>query len=150
VTNMIPALLRLRDENFPAIIEDLDAAPFSEDVTATLVTDLMHEYVRLHLADERAPGAGGISICRELRNTLRVACIGGLSGGQLKYGMPRDESYGLFRLCALPELLPDERRACWHYGLSRLHLYVSPDDVARLCSMTPSEVRGVCSPGAQL
>ncbi|OGG79632.1 hypothetical protein A3A39_02295 [Candidatus Kaiserbacteria bacterium RIFCSPLOWO2_01_FULL_54_13] len=144
-TNMIPALLRLRLEDFRSVLSEIENIQDITDVVrARLVGDLFHEFIRLHLGDGRDAGASAIPLCKGMRDTLRIGCIEGLSGGYLKYGAPKHEAEGMLHFCALAELSEEESLACFRYGLTRLRNHYSPDEARAVCLRAPEEFRRFC------
>ncbi len=145
-TNMLPAMLRLRSENFSAIVGDIASVSIlTNKERSGLVTDLFHERIRLFGADDLATQREGVTLCRSLPEVFSLPCIEGLAGGELKYGEPTKEYAGLLALCG-GDLSVREREVCYRYGLSRLGNLYSREKKEGICRDLPQDVQSYCYP----
>lgn len=152
-TNMLPAVMRNNGNDFQKTVATIAGIPGVEhSARQGLVTDLFHEYVRLHVVADNPGGVEGrekgAALCRSLREDFQTPCIEGLAGGELKYGEPKREYVGLFALCT--DTLSGDREAqaaCFGFGLPRLANIYGPASLPAVCAQAPREYRGLCRAG---
>ncbi len=143
-TNMIPALMRLVRDDFIAATDSITALTQVGIDRESLVTDLFHEYIRLHFAEGDHGIASGIATCIKLSHPYVAACIDGLAGGYLKYGTPTLEYKQLLALCASPVLPQGHADHCFAYGLSRLRVLYSQEKTDAICRGLPLAFQSYC------
>lgn len=59
-----------------------------------------------------------LSVCRSLREDLRLPCISGLADGFIQYGPPEEEYKPALQFCGSPLLTSEERQSCFQAILS--------------------------------
>lgn len=144
-TNMLPILLRTSEENLPTIVQNVEALPDEWGGYAmrqSVVADLVHEFMRIHLSDPKKVEVG-IGFCRSLNTPFQTPCIEGLAGGSLKYGPPEREYEGALEVCASVLLTGAERGACYGYVLPRLRNFYSEKESRAVCAQVPEDMRAV-------
>jgi len=144
-TNMLPAQMRLEQDNFKKLIADIGniQAPVAE-VKGPVLSSLFHEYVRLHLTDTNYGLADGLALCRAAGD-LRLYCVDGLSGGLMKYGKPRQEYVAALDFCARSSLRRDESDRCYSYILPRLRIWYTEERKKEICQSVPLVAQKYCN-----
>ena len=143
-TNMIPALMRLYGHmSFPQITAEIRTIS-EEEWHSDLISDLFHEYPKAAIKDPSSRQRG-IVLCHSLPDPLRIGCIKGLSGGELKHGKPRLEYEGMLILCEDTMLLHDEKEICYRQGVAALRNYYSKKRTAEICRLIPTDYQKFCS-----
>jgi len=158
-TNMVPALLRTMQRDFPRMagrieaiqekegdysVRNLESANQKDDTYAVrfiVISALFHEYARADFDKAKE----GIAVCRSLQDPRsRLACIEGLSGAFMKYGEPNMEYVKGLKFCNLDMLSQDEQTACFTHILSRLQLWYSSDKTNQICQSVPDRFQNFC------
>jgi len=158
-TNMVPALLRTMQRDFPSMarrieaiqekegdfsVRNLESANHKDDnytVRFIVISALFHEYA--HADFDKAKE--GIAVCRSLQDPRsRLPCIEGLSGAFMKYGEPNVEYIKGLKFCSLDMLSQDEQTACFTHILSRLRLWYSSDKAKQICQSVPEGFQALC------
>jgi hypothetical protein len=151
--NMMPIVSENFGGDFQKIIDYTNSRMIDADVRAidgNTVNDLtilgvMFEWIRLYGADDDHMERG-IDFCRKQNDDDMLPCIAGLSGGYIKYGEPGQEYVQNLEFCALSDLTPKERDACYGYALPRMSSRYEPADVAMICGQVPVEYRELYCP----
>jgi hypothetical protein len=103
-----------------------------------VVLSFMHEFYRLQQNDGNYQ-ANGIALCRSRQtDSDRLACIEGLSGGHIKYGVPEIEYQQNLVFCSNTELREDERDRCYRHLLMRLQNRYDTKTVGQICQAVPA------------
>jgi hypothetical protein len=144
-TNMLPLLLSSHQNDLLAIAKEIEKLPTTQNNKEWVTASLFHEFTRLHVVEDANARERGVALCRQVASSLRLPCIGGLSGGELKYGQPKLEYEGVLQLCGLESLTDEERDVCYHYGLSRLPNLYSPAEIALVCSKVSLPYQKFCT-----
>ncbi|MCH7730575.1 hypothetical protein IID21_03555 [Patescibacteria group bacterium] len=151
-TNMIPAVLRLTDDDFTKAsdylitnIKDPNQETIDNYKVSEMVTlSLYHEFIRLNLANDNYV-AEGIKLCRAFSDELRLACIEGLSGGHMKYGEPEKEYVKGLNFCSSEIMREDEKEVCYKHILSRLNAWYSKEKAFEICESVGPEYKKFCN-----
>lgn len=147
-TNMLPAVLRLTSNDFTKTLEFITALPESSGgrpVRTEVISALLHEFIRFMLQDQNYRIEYAIALCHGMKDPDRLACIGGLSGGHMKYGEPRNEYIKSLAFCTHENLYPDEENVCYRHILTRLRIWYSIDRTREICRLAPTDKRQYCS-----
>jgi|GEM_PF-2074575 len=146
-TNLLLGVMHNTHNDFGSVVKEILEAKNEDPLfvdTGALVTDLFHEYVRLHFADADQGINSGITMCAALSRELFAPCVEGLSGGYMKYGAPTKEYEGIFSLCTSDKLDIDTKEGCYAFGLSRLRNLYSEAKMASICAIAPAPYQKYC------
>lgn len=145
-TNMIPALMRLTNNNFEKSQKYIEKITNDQSFyhRKQVVSDLFHEFLRLNLDKKDYNKTEGINLCHSLADVYRIPCINGLSGGHMKYGDPSHAYVKGLAFCSSTELRPDETQVCYNHILSRLRVWYSVEKSKEICSSVPQEFQRYC------
>lgn len=146
-TNMIPALLRLTNEDVVKSQKYIEKIPSDPDffIRKQVTSSLFHEFIRLNLSKENYNKIEGVNICHSLGDAYRIACINGLSGGHMKYGDPNKAHIKGLAFCVSQELRQDETSVCYNHILSRLRVWYSVLKSKEICEGVPEKFRNYCN-----
>lgn len=145
-TNWTPALLQFIDGDFLAGLDYIDQrlengeVPTIEGYTTKemVVLSFMHEYYKLNHHDWHYQ-TKGIELCRSrATDSDRLACIEGLSGGHIKYGIPNREYEQNLVFCSNTMLVEDEQNACYQHLLTRLQNRYDSETISNICQAVPA------------
>ncbi|MBI3420893.1 MAG: hypothetical protein HY006_02415 [Candidatus Sungbacteria bacterium] len=85
-----------------------------------------------------------IFACRKLGSRLALPCIKGVIGGFLAHGEPDKEYIKALAFCRSPELLSDERSACYEHLTIRLKSIYAREKVNTICATVEEPYRTLC------
>jgi len=146
-TNMLPALMRITNNDFLKSAAQISAIPERQSYTIRgyVISSLFHEFVRMNFSEPDFNVVEGIKICRSFIVELRLSCIDGLAGGHMKYGEPRIEYVKGLAFCGSDLLTENEANVCFQHILTRLSIWYTREKSEEICAEVPIQYRNYCT-----